>query len=349
MKFSIGYQLPDENDSLAEIIEDLGEAIGEVYFAWVGEPSGRAPVESWSDVEQDKIKDIMIDELAFAKASGIKLTLLFNAACYGEEAISCVFRDHLIRTLSIIKDKVGIDSVTTTSPFVADTVKKYFPEIQTRASVNMRIGTIEGMEYTSSLFDGYYMQREYNRDLIHIKKLREWCDLNGKTLHLLANSGCMYACSFQSFHDNIVAHQNSLDKKQNTVFSPSFCWEYLSRQVNLHKMLSNTWIRPEDIKHYEKYFDTIKLAIRTHANPRKVISAYRRQSFPGNLPDLLEPGFSSLLKDHIIDNTRFPEDWFERVTGCKRNCSECGYCKSIFDRVLVPVSKLYNEKKLSTY
>ena len=34
-------------------------------------------------------------------------------------------------------------------------------------------------------------------------------DENGKTLHLLANSGCMHASSYQSFHDNIVAHQQT--------------------------------------------------------------------------------------------------------------------------------------------
>ncbi len=342
MKYSIGYQLPDENDSISEITEDLGDSISEIYFAWVGESSGRAPVETWSRCGREETGEIMISELSAAKARGIKLTLLFNAACYGDKAVSKSFRKRIAETIGLIEEKLEISAVTTTSPFVAATVKECFPEIQTRASVNMKIGTVQGMEYTDSLFDGYYMQREYNRDMEHIGRLRTWCDENGKTLHLLANSGCMYACSFQSFHDNIVAHQQTTDPDDSTDFSPSFCWEYLSRRDNLYRILCNTWIRPEDIKHYQKYFDTIKLATRTHANPRKVLSAYKRQYFPGNLPDLLEPGFSSLLDGRIIDNTRFPDDWFERVTGCNHRCMDCGYCKSVMDKVLVPVSDLYS-------
>ena len=45
-----------------------------------------------------------------------------------------------------------------------------------RASVNMRVGTIQGMQYLAHLFDGYYVQRDHNRDITHLAELKEWAD-----------------------------------------------------------------------------------------------------------------------------------------------------------------------------
>ena len=99
-------------------------------------------------------------------------------------------------------------------------------------------------------------------------------------------------------------------------------------------LLENTWIRPEDIHHYEGLFDTVKLATRMHSHPGLVIEAYTRGSYYGNTLDLFEPGFGRALMPWIIDNKAFPEDWFERTTQCGKNCSSCGYCKTVLNRVL---------------
>jgi hypothetical protein len=100
-------------------------------------------------------------------------------------------------------------------------------------------------------------------------------------------------------------------------------------------LLENTWIRPEDIHHYEGLFDTVKLATRMHALPGMVIDAYVRESFIGNLLDLFEPGFGRAIAPYIISNADFPEDWFTRTTSCQKLCHECGYCKSVLERVLL--------------
>ena len=71
-----------------------------------------------------------------------------------------------------------------------------------------------------------------------------------------------------------------------------------------------------------------------HSNPVMVIDAYSKRKFYGNLVDLLEPAHNPLLAPHIIDNTRFPEDWFEKSSACDRNSCECEYCSSVLERVL---------------
>ena len=100
-------------------------------------------------------------------------------------------------------------------------------------------------------------------------------------------------------------------------------------------LLQNTWIRPEDIHHYEDLFDTVKLATRMHSLPGMVIDAYVRRQFFGNTLDLFEPGFGRALAPYIINNGAFPEDWFQKTTSCRKACESCGYCKEVLGKVLL--------------
>ncbi len=184
------------------------------------------------------------------------MVLLLNAACYGDEAISADFADWIEKTIERVLAGCNLQAVTTTSLFIARVVKERFSELEVRASANMRIGTVKAMTYLVGWFDGYYLQREWNRDPGMIDKLKSWCDTHGKTLHLLANSGCLWHCSFRSFHDNLVAHEAGIAAKRNiTTGYPAPCWEYLAKQANRVAILQNTWIRPEDLQHYGRWFE----------------------------------------------------------------------------------------------
>jgi hypothetical protein len=132
-----------------------------------------------------------------------------------------------------------------------------------------------------------------------------------------------------------VANESEICEVKNIQeFTPYVCWNNLKKRENWHMLLENTWIRPEDIPHYEGIFDTIKLATRMHELPGMVIDAYVRQSYYGNTLDLFEPGFGRALAPYIINHSAFPEDWFKRTSGCNRNCHTCNYCKQVLDKVL---------------
>ncbi len=324
---------------MVEIIADYAEHIAEVYFPWADMPSGRAPLATrrgytdWAaqrDLERDLVR---------LREMGVRLDLLFNAACYGGRAISEWLENQVRSVLDYLEAGVGgADIVTTTSPFVARTVKRYFPNVEVRASVNMRIGTIKGMQYLADVFDSYHVQREYNRDVAYLRELKAWADGAGKRLIMLVNSGCMIHCSGQSFHDNMVAHEAEIDECRNvTDWNAHTCWRFLQDPANRVSVLQNTWVRPEDLHHYEGLFEVVKLATRMHARPRAVIDAYVNRRFRGNLLDLMEPGFGPAFAPAIIDNTRFPEDWFERTSTCDRRCHDCDYCAGVLERVLVRV------------
>ena len=290
----------------------------------------------------------MLEELRYIRSLGIPLTLLYNANCYADHAVSSDFQKEILKTVEDMESAVGIGNLTTTSPFVARVVKKAFPEIRICASVNMWIGTEQAMRFLGEDFDGYYLQREHNRDLGRVRQLSDWCRKNGKELRLLANSGCLYTCPFHTFHYNLVAHEKGASQLDNVMSSqPSPCWDLmygLSDEEAAAVFLQESWIRPQDIAQYAPYFTEIKLATRMHGSPRRVVAAYVRGKFSGNLFDLTEPSYSRRFSRHVFDATRFPEDWFARTSSCRRNCESCGYCRSVAKQALVSkreLEKLY--------
>lgn len=324
-------------EPFSALASDYRAHISEVYFSWQDTPSGRSALATRHGFTDWTVQSRTEAELREIKAMGVKLDLLFNGNCYGQYALSeklantvCSIIRHLNQTVG------GVDIVTTASLAVAHTVKQHFPEIEVRSSVNMKIGTVKGMEYLCDLFDSFHVQREYNRDLSHLTMLRQWADTAGKKLVLLANSGCFAHCSGQTFHDNLVAHEAEICEVSNLKgFVPYVCWKALKRRENWPMLLQNTWIRPEDIHHYSDLFDTVKLATRMHDLPGLVIDAYVKQSFHGNTLDLFEPGFGHALAPFIINNKAFPDHWFQRTSTCDKMCHKCGYCKEVLAQVLM--------------
>ncbi|HON04788.1 MAG TPA: hypothetical protein P5065_01575 [Candidatus Ratteibacteria bacterium] len=331
IKFSVGYQLMDEEKIFLDIVKKFRKKIDEVYFAWLNLPSGRGPIaDKIGYINWEAQKQIEYELKQFKKL-GIKLNLLLNASCWGDLSLSTVLANNVISIIDYLGQETGIDSITAFSPVIAYTIKKNFPDIEIRASVNMRIGTITAMEQIAELFDSFVMQREYNRDFQRIEILKNWCKKNGKKLSILANSGCINFCPVQTFHDNVISHEIEVFSKTNIMKDiPGNCWTYYKKRENWNTLLCNSWIRPEDIHYYADFFPVVKLATRINPEPEKVIEAYCIEKYKGNLLDILEPSHSGLLFPYIIDNTKFPDDWFLKSAACGKNCEECCYCKNVF-------------------
>lgn len=337
MKFAIGYQLSEEGEeSFINIVMDFKDSIEEVYFPWLDLPSGRMPLTNRRGVINWYGQKELEEDLKKIKGMGIKLDLLFNANCYGKYSFSQYLANLVCSTVNYLKEKVELDIVTTTSLMIARVIKDNFKDIEVRASVNMRLGTIKSLEYIKDFFDSFYLQREYNRNIERIKEIKGWCDSHSKGFYILVNSGCLNFCSSQTFHDNLVAHEVEINETANIKReSPSLCWDYYRNESNWVSFLQNSWIRPEDIKNYNKYFSMAKLATRMHSNPGRVIQAYTKEKFNGNLLDLLEPGYGPLFFPYVIDNSKFPDDWFKKVTNCNKRCHICDYCDFVLEKVLV--------------
>jgi len=338
MKFAVGYQLPEGgHESFVDVVRDYVDHVGEVYFAWVGQASGRAAVGVQRGYVDWTAQQRLEDDLRALRQMGVKLDVLFNANCYGRLAVSRQLAGQVASVIEHLGETVGgVEAVTTTSLTVARTVKKHFPGVEVRASVNMRIGTVEAMRYVSDLFDAFYIQRDVQRDLAYVREVSAWCQANGKGLLMLANSGCLRFCPGQTFHDNMVAHDAEIDETVNIEgWTPHVCWNVYQDRARWPAILQATWVRPEDLHHYEGLVDVVKLATRMHSHPRMVLHAYANRQHEGNLLDLFEPGFGPIFAPYIIDNRRFPGDWFEHISTCDGRCDRCQYCQRVFERVLV--------------
>ena len=299
MKFSVG--LPKVCDSFLGYITENARHIHEVYFSWGDFPSGRSSQTESAEYTKWELVDMQRQALQEIAKAGIKLNLLFNANCYGDESLSKDFFGKVGDTVDYIGENFGLASVTTTSPLVAKFIKKNFADISTRASVNMEIGSVQGMEYLAEWFDGYYMKRELNRDFDAIKKLHSWASSNGKKLFMLANSGCLNFCSAHIFHDNLVAHESQIAKMDNAYMFEGVCRSFLKKEENYKKIMEYTnFVRPEDISAYEPFFESAKLATRVHKNPKLVLSSYISGRYSGDLLQLLEPAHS--IYPYVLEN-----------------------------------------------
>jgi hypothetical protein len=160
----------------------------------------------------------------------------------------------------------------------------------------MEIGTVEGMDYLSDVFDGYYLKRELNRDLAAVRRIKEWCDAHGKRLYLLANSGCLNFCSSHVFHDNLVAHEAEIAREDNGYAYGGTCWKWLAKPENRAKWMERTnWIAPEDVAKYEGLCTAMKLATRINEHPVRILESYATGSHLGDIMSLLEPNHSALF------------------------------------------------------
>lgn len=299
MKFSVG--LPKDNPDFLECIKQNPDHIYEVYFSYGDFPNGRSAQTSVSGRSAPQLMDIQNAALRQLANSNIKLNLLFNANCYGKDSQSRAFFNKIGDTVDYVTENFGLSSITTTSPLIAKFIKNNFQNLEVRASVNMEIGTVDGMEYLSNYFDSFYMKRELNRDFEKITVLKDWCDKNGKQLFMLANSGCLNNCSAHNFHDNLVAHEDEISKMDNAYNFQGVCKEFLKNPTNYEKLLERTnFVRPEDIHKYEPYFTAAKLATRIHKTPQIVLKSYINQKYSGDILRLLEPAHS--IYPYVLEN-----------------------------------------------
>ena len=50
----------------------------------------------------------------------------------------------------------------------------------------------------------------------------------------------------------------------------------------------------------------------------------------------MEPDLSRIFAPYIIDNSRFPENWFmDCPANCAVTCTHCGKCEAVLEKVLV--------------
>jgi hypothetical protein len=310
--------------------------IREVFFAWPGVLSCR-PAPDYTD----ELRERLFSDLAWCRANGILLDTLFNCNCYGDQAISPELADFVERTLSdmALRDLFP-DIVTTTSPFVATVLRRRFPQVNIRWSVNLRVHGTTGFECVEELFDSFYVTRERQRDPAYMETVARWAAEHGKEVGMQANSGCLRQCPFQTFHDNLHGHGDGR-RPQDVATAKEYDFTFFRCRTAYARrqwedFIRATWIRPEDVPAFEPFVSVVKLATRRHRFPAKVLAAYAGYSYDGNLLDLMDPVHSDLFAPFSVDNKSFPADFASTVGACPyaNDCRHCGRCADVLAKVL---------------
>lgn len=330
-KFAVGYDF-FEGNRFRYMLTPYLDTLGEVYFSWPGEISGRNM--NYLKTFPNAIEKLKND-LSWCRSQGIKLDLLFNGNCYGEFFFSKELQN---KVYSVLEELTTIDLtpdvVTTTSQFIAKVIKIKFPEIDIRASVNMRIESTQAFEYIADIFDSLYVCRDFQRDRNYLSHFSEWCKSHDKKLCMLVNSACLRFCPVQIYHDNSLCHTiaDFHGLEDELQFPMRLCGRVFMKPGNEVELLKMSWIRPEDIQYYSPYVSVMKLATRVAMHPEIMIKAYAEGHYEGDLLECI----GAKQRGFILDNAAFPDDWVESgiAQKCAINCTNCGKCHSILAKVM---------------
>lgn len=302
--------------------------IAEVYFAVPGRPSGRYAL--------DADHGAFVRNLADIRAAGKKLNMLLNSACDGADALTDSLFERIKRDVyTLTRYGCRPNSATVTSFRTARFMKEFAPDIKVRISVINEIRSTTAMAYFGSTADGFYVDQDLNRNINVLRRMKKWCESNGKELCILANSACFVDCPFRTEHYNIVAHTKEIARSLEAEGSRlnERLYDTVPCQVArignpLELALRGTWIPPKNVSAYDGICDMMKLSCRMHPNPKAIFDAYCLGldcDVLGVLGERLTPiGGSSLIQSEL------PDEMFEKFLTCReKRCDECGYCRAL--------------------
>ena len=89
-----GYQHFADGAPFAEIAL-RHPSVKEVYFPWVDEPSGRPRLGYEEEDDPAELSAALRRDLERLRGVGVRLDLLLNANCYGEQAMSQTLEGHV--------------------------------------------------------------------------------------------------------------------------------------------------------------------------------------------------------------------------------------------------------------
>ena len=275
----------EENDKNHQVISMFGKLSSD----HVG--GGRASV-ALRDTDWDDIKNYA----ARAGTMGIQLNYLINPLTLNNQDIIPEEHRKLVKYISDIYD-IGIRWITVCSPFLLQLIKKQFPEMKVTIGVYAYIDSMTKIRnWVEMGADEITLMENCTRNFPILKKVLTQYRQTNVRFRIIANNGCLHDCPYSISHAGAVScssRTGDASAKQYYDYSLVNCYSRkLEKPTN---MICSDWIRPEDLKYYEKLCEecrndnlVIKLVERTKSTDFlcRVARAYIDESYEGNLLDL---------------------------------------------------------------
>lgn len=309
------------------------------------------------------------DFIKQAAQQRIQFNYLANAACLDNEEFTRNGYRKIREHLDWIAVS-GASMVTVTLPFLAQIIKKYYPQLKVCASSFARIQTVEAARYWEELgADKLILPELVSRDFKTLEIIRSAVKCE---LELIANHSCLYYCPLDLHHRNLVSHASQYGHPSGG-FAADICKLSCQRMklADPAELIRCRWIRPEDVGVYEAIgIDCLKLVERFRETDSlmRIWDAYRQRRYDGNLADLLTlpqksaymapnmellnrpdllntekmEAIVSVLKEPFtnrvfIDNNQLDGflAYFKTVDCSHTDCRQCGYCQRIARKAVV--------------
>ncbi len=375
MKISLATNF---DDSLIDQIRDypVYEIYGKLKNDFIG---GGRPDNTLADVEKEKFEN----HIKKARKAGIKFNYLLNGSCLSNDEQDVKWQNRFKEFLSYLRD-VGVNALTVTNPYILQFVKKYFPnDFTVRISTFACIDSYEKAKYWEDMGADYICVDfvKINRDFNALKYMVE--NLKKAKIEILATNSCLKNCPMIYTHTNALSHASIKSDKKSYYEDWSLFYCQKKELENLEEYIKSPWVRPEDIKYYEKIgiehfkiterdFPTIELV--------KRVKAYTERKYEGNLLDLIQ-GHGCYTKNILnfekneVSTRKDIYDEIRRVRGlgqprecerhiyidnkkldgfieffvknkCTNKCDKCNYCKRIAELAIVKNNEVYDYLKL---
>jgi len=271
---------------------------------------------------------------------GIRANLVLNSTCEGIEWYSQEVVDSKMEYLRQVHEEHGLEAVTIANPLYVKEVRRRFPDIEICASVLGNIDCVQrAVIYRKAGADVITPDNNINRDLKLLKKIKE---ATGAELKLMLNEGCLYKCPLRRFHSNATSHLSKEVGKEGVDISfgdfYGFCNQVMSE--DLSQILKSCWIRPEDTRKYSEITNYFKIVGRGELRSRviRATKAYLEEGLSGDLLDIIftSIGWFTLANGVYLDNKSLDKyRFFEKVTACDKDCSQCSYCEELARKVIM--------------
>ena len=310
-------------------------------------------------------------EIRRIHALGKKFNYLLNATCLDNRELTRSMHARLSKLLDWL-DRLEVDAVTVSLPYLFNYVRKNFPRFKINVSAMTQVSSVDEAKFWEDLGASRITlcNVKVNRDLALLAKIRGAVKCQ---LQVIVNNGCLCHCPFAIPHALVVSHAS-----QKGHLSGGFLIDYyrlmcssmrLRQPVNF---IRSDWIRPEDLVHYHKagadYAKIVDRGMTTRALER-IVKVYTLGYYKGNLMDLLPTPSKSInfskrsvffifkyffrphlvnifkllkMKERIEEDTVYIDnqklDGFlvalQRQECGSKDCKKCSWCNEIADNAV---------------
>lgn len=325
------YDVLNQRNYNGKITETYGQLTVDNKFG-----SGRAnrllPVADMSTLEK---------YICYSKKRGIKFNYTFNATCYSNYELTREGQQNIKGFLQQL-EVIGVDSITVANQAVMELIMQNHYQFDVKVSTTCMVNNVnKALSYQKMGISRIVLDESINRDFYKLKQIRDYF---GTGTEIIVNVVCHNDCIYELFHHNQTSHD--VQDYNAQFFSLRCARKRFEAFGNIFRM---TWIRPEDIKHYEKIgISLFKIQGRQAAvkgNIYNTVYSYVKEDYTGNLLELLDcfdmtNSFVYKLPNKELDG--FLSPFLNEEDFCSHNCSICGYC----DRYAYRFLNEYNESIL---